>query len=81
MVQGTPLAVGDYVFMELRATGKHDGTWAGLGPATGKAFEFTIGQLMRFAGGKPIEIWRVVNGVILLQQLGVNPVAPKPMPK
>ena len=77
----TPLAVGDYVFLELEATGTHDGTWAGLGPATGKSFQFTIGQLMRFSGGKPIEIWRVVNGVVLLQQLGINPVAPKPMPK
>jgi steroid delta-isomerase-like uncharacterized protein len=52
------------------ATGKHDGTLAGI-PATGKTVSFSGSSAYRLEGNKIVESWYVYDLLGLLQQLGV----------
>ena len=75
-VKVTPIqyvAEGDYVMVFLSMTGTHKGTFAGI-PPTGKSFNFTDADLVRFdKTGKAIEHWAVQDGSAMMMQLGVVP--------
>ena len=63
------IAEGDAVVHHLVARGTHRGPIAGFAP-TGKTAVWREMHLMRFAGGRMVEQWGVVDRLGLLQQLG-----------
>jgi len=54
----------------MRAT--HQGEIANI-PPTGKQFEVTGIEMHRFADGKLIELWNIVDMLGILQQVGIVP--------
>ena len=54
----------------MRAT--HQGEIANI-PPTGKKFEVTGIEMHRFADGKLIELWNIVDMLGILQQVGIIP--------
>ena len=54
----------------MRAT--HQGEIANI-PPTGKQFEVTGIEMHRFADGKLIELWNIVDMLGILQQVGIIP--------
>lgn len=71
------IAEGDAVVHHLVARGTHRGPIAGF-PATGKPAMWREMHLMRFADGRMIEQWGVVDRLGLLQQLGLVPSPGRP---
>jgi predicted ester cyclase len=63
------IANGDMVWIRNRATGVDTGGVLGH-PATGRHFEITVFDVMRFEDGKLIEHWGVPDQLGLLAQLG-----------
>lgn len=59
---------GDTVWLRLRATGTHDGTFMGRQP-TGKCISVTVIDIMRIQDGKIVEHWGVADRLGALQQL------------
>ena len=66
------IAEGDTVVHRLTARGTHQGEFNGI-PPTGKQATVTAININRFAGGKVVEAWGVIDLLGLMQQLGVVP--------
>jgi len=63
---------GDLVMQRVLAKGTHQGEFNGI-PATGKPIDIEVWVISRFENGKVAEEWQLVDGVSMLQQLGVMP--------
>ncbi len=66
------LAEGDRVAARWTVRGTHRGPFMGI-PATGKQIVMKEAGILRFEGGKLVELARVADELSLLQQLGVLP--------
>jgi steroid delta-isomerase-like uncharacterized protein len=62
---------GDKVVIRVRATGTHEGEFMGI-PATGNRIEVPLVDIMRISNGKIAEHWGVMDGGVMMQQLGVG---------
>lgn len=63
------IAEGEHVVTRWRATGTHQGPFAGL-PPTGNQVTVTGIDIDRLVDGKVVECWPVMDELGLLQQLG-----------
>jgi predicted ester cyclase len=63
---------GDKVWGRMTAQGTHRGQFGPL-PPTGKKFEITVIDIMRFKDGQLIEHWGVPDRLALMEQLGMKP--------
>ncbi|GIF47774.1 hypothetical protein Afe04nite_23130 [Asanoa ferruginea] len=61
---------GDKVVYRQTVTGTHQGEYRGI-PATGRHVEYDEIFIVRFADGRIVEIWGVVDVLAQLRQLGV----------
>lgn len=66
------IAENDLVVTRYVTSGTHQGEFANI-PPTGKQFTVTGIEMHRFAGGKLVELWNVVDMLGALRQLGVIP--------
>jgi len=66
------IAEGDKVVSRVTYRGTHKGALMGI-PPTGKQVTVTGITIVRFVGGKGVEIWGNNDDLGLLQQLGVVP--------
>lgn len=66
------IAENDLVATRYVMRGTHQGEFANI-PPTGRQFTVTGIEMHRFADGKLIELWNVVDLLGMLQQLGVIP--------
>jgi steroid delta-isomerase-like uncharacterized protein len=66
------IAEGDRVVCRDTVTGTHQGEYRGL-PPTGKSVTYNEIFIVRFAGGRIVEIWGVVDVFSQMQQLGAIP--------
>jgi Predicted ester cyclase len=64
------IASEDMVWIRNRATGVNTGNVLGR-PATGRSFEITVIDVIRFADGKMVEHWGVPDQLGMLIQLGL----------
>jgi len=62
---------GDKVVIRVRATGTHQGEFMGI-PPTGNRIEVPLIDIMRVRDGKIAEHWGVMDGGVMMQQLGVG---------
>jgi predicted ester cyclase len=62
----------DKVWGRMTARGTHKNQFGPL-PPTGKKFEITVIDIMRFKDGKLIEHWGVPDRLALMEQLGMKP--------
>jgi predicted ester cyclase len=53
-----------------RVTGTHDGDLMGL-PPTGRAVDFHVMGILRFANGQAVERWGIGDNLSQMQQLGL----------
>ena len=65
------LASSDKVVARVRVTGTHEGEFMGM-PATGSRIEVPLIDIMRIRDGKIAEHWGVMDGGVMMQQLGVG---------
>ena len=63
---------GDKVVMRNTVTGTHQGEYMGI-PPTGKTVTYNEIFIFRFAGGRMVEVWGIVDVFSQMQQLGVIP--------
>jgi steroid delta-isomerase-like uncharacterized protein len=71
------VASEDKAVARVTATGTHQGEFIGV-PATGKAVEMQLIDIMRFDdAGLVCEHWGVADLLSLMQQLGVAPAGPQ----
>lgn len=63
---------GDKVWGRMTGRGTHKKQFGPL-PPTGKSFEITVIDIMRFKEGKLIEHWGVPDRLALMEQLGMKP--------
>ncbi|MBN2349542.1 MAG: ester cyclase [Bacteroidales bacterium] len=63
---------GDKVWGRMTGSGTHKKQFGPM-PPTGKKFEITVIDIMRFKEGKLIEHWGVADRMALLEQLGMKP--------
>lgn len=61
---------GQKVVERFTIEGTHQGNYRGIA-ATGKRFKVDGISICRFAGGKEVEHWAVINELDMLEQLGV----------
>jgi steroid delta-isomerase-like uncharacterized protein len=66
------VAEGDKVVTYARLTGTHTGEFLGT-PASNKAVEVDIIDIVRFEGDKAKEHWGLTDNAKLFQQLGLGP--------
>ena len=66
------IAENDLVATRYVMNGTHQSEFANI-PPTGKPFTVTGIEMHRFADGKLVELWNVVDVLGMLQQLGVIP--------
>jgi len=66
------VAGGDRVLHRLTGRGTHGGEFMGV-PATGRTVQATGMNINRFANGKIVESWGVIDLLGIMQQLGVVP--------
>ena len=66
------IAENDLVATRYMMRGTHQAEFADI-PPTGKQFTVTGIEMHRFADGKLVELWNVVDLLGMLQQLGVIP--------
>ncbi len=64
------LADGDCVVGHHTTIGTNQGDFMGM-PATGKRVEVTEIHIVRFADGRAVEHWGLVDDVSMMQQLGI----------
>ena len=64
------VAENDLVATRYMMRGTHQGEFANI-PPTGRQFTVTGIEMHRFADGKLVELWNVVDLLGMLQQLGV----------
>jgi steroid delta-isomerase-like uncharacterized protein len=69
------IAERDRVVIRAQLTGKHDGPFMGM-PATGKAINVELIEMLRCADGKIVEHWGGIQDLALYSQLGMMPGAP-----
>lgn len=67
------VAEGDKVAARRSYKGTHRGELLGI-PPTGKPVQIGGISIFRLAGGKIVEHWEQIDGLALMQQLGVVPV-------
>ena len=67
------IAEGDRVAVRMTYEGTHKGSFQGI-PPTGKRVSFPGILILRIAGGKVAEMWRCIDLLELLRQLGAPPV-------
>jgi predicted ester cyclase len=60
---------GEFVATHKIFRGRHTGSWFGL-PASGRAVEFRVMDLVRYRDGRWAEHWAVADAVTLLRQVG-----------
>lgn len=63
---------GEKVWGRMAGRGTHKGKFGPMYP-TGKSFEITVIDIMRFDNGKLIEHWGVADRLALMEQLGMKP--------
>lgn len=66
------VADGDKVWGRMTARGTQKGQFGPM-PPTGKKFEITVIDIMRFKDGKLVEHWGVPDRLALMEQLGMKP--------
>jgi steroid delta-isomerase-like uncharacterized protein len=66
---------GDRVASRNTVTGTHRGDYMGH-PPTGKSITYNEIFIFRFAGGRIVETWGVVDVFSQMRQIGVEPVLP-----
>lgn len=66
------LSDGDLVVGHHTSTGTHQGPFMDI-PATGKSISVTEIHIVKFANGKAVEHWGLVDDMAMMQQLGVAP--------
>jgi hypothetical protein len=66
------IAEGDKVVARNTVTGTHQGEFMGVGP-TGKSVTYNEIFIFRFANGRVVETWGVVDVLSQMKQLGVIP--------
>jgi len=64
------VAEGSKVVSRWTATGTNLGEWRGIAP-TGRKVMFTGMSIVRFEGGKQVEVWATEDDLGWMQQLGV----------
>ena len=69
-------AAGDRVWLRLRGTGTHEGTFMGL-PGTGRAIDITVIEIVRVVDGQLVEHWGVADRFSVAQQIGLVPGGPR----
>ena len=73
------IADNDKVWGRMTGRGTHKNQFGPI-PATGKKFEITVIDIMKFKDGKLVEHWGVADRLSLMEQLGMKP-PPKPIMK
>jgi steroid delta-isomerase-like uncharacterized protein len=63
------IAEGDRVAVRVLCRGTHRAEFMGIA-STGKSVEFSAVSIFRFAGGKVVERWNIIDNLVLLQQMG-----------
>jgi predicted ester cyclase len=63
---------GDTVWGRMTGRGTHERPFGPL-PETGRKFEITVIDIMKFANGKLVEHWGVADRLSLMEQLGMKP--------
>ena len=66
------VAEGDKVAVRWTLTGIHKGELMGI-PPSGVQVTFKGSSIIRFTGGKVVEIWSGFDASVMWQQLGVSP--------
>lgn len=66
------IAQGDRVVSRQRVTGTHRGEYMGI-PATGRSISWNEIFIFRFADGRIVEGWGVVDIASQMRQLGLLP--------
>jgi steroid delta-isomerase-like uncharacterized protein len=66
------IAEGNTVVSRWTGRGTHEGEFMGI-PPTGKQVSVTGVVISRFAGGKAVEDWELIDALTMLQQLGAIP--------
>jgi steroid delta-isomerase-like uncharacterized protein len=64
------IAQDDRAWIRLRGTGTHGGAFMGV-PATGRAIEVDVIDIIRIADGRIVEHWGVADRLGVVQQLGL----------
>jgi hypothetical protein len=64
-------ADGDMVTIRFTARGTHQGEFAGI-PATGHPMQLSAISVMRFEGGKVVEVWQEADTLGMMRQLGLE---------
>lgn len=62
---------GNKVITRARFSGTHQGEFMDI-PATGKAFDIAVIDILEFRDGKAIAHWGVMDMAAMMQQLGVG---------
>jgi len=70
---------GDYVSIRSRVAGTHLGTYRGI-PPTGRKIDQTQLHMFRVVDGQINETWQEIDGLGIMQQLGVFPRGNPPKP-
>lgn len=65
------IAEGDLVAVRARLVGIHKGPFMGI-PPTGKKVDMEFFINYRFANGKVIDHWMILDSAVLMQQLGIE---------
>ncbi len=63
---------GDTIWGRMSGQGTHERQFGPM-PPTGKKFEITVIDIMRFKDGKLAEHWGVADRLSLMEQLGMKP--------
>jgi predicted ester cyclase len=66
------IAEDDKVVLRQTWSGAQKGEFMGIAP-TGKSVSFGVIDILRFAGGKLVEHWGLIDNMSLMQQLGAIP--------
>jgi hypothetical protein len=70
------IAEGDKVVSRNTVTGTHQGEYMGI-PPTGNSVTYNEVIITRFANGRIVETWAVVDVLAQMRQLGVIPAPPE----
>jgi predicted ester cyclase len=70
------IAEGDKVVSRNTVTGTHQGEYMGI-PPTGNSVTYNEVIITRFADGRIVETWAVVDVLAQMRQLGVIPTPPE----
>jgi steroid delta-isomerase-like uncharacterized protein len=70
------IAEGDKVVSRNTVTGTHQGEYMGI-PPTGNSVTYSEVIITRFADGRIVETWAVVDVLAQMRQLGVIPTPPE----